>query len=120
MTEKLNNSFFATPGVVTSIPRKAICKRTSRFVMLDLVLLSALGFFWMIMLWSIVNNFFTTFIPSPCLPNVINTAIGVSKVSREYLGIAQAFWSCSNESCHINSLSIPGVVPKLEQTQVSV
>ena len=116
MAEKLNNSLFARLAIVISIPKEVVCC----FAALDLILLSVLGFLWTIILWSIVNTFFTTSIPSPCLPNVINTAIGVSKVSREYLGIAQAFWSCSNESCYINGLSIPGVVPELEQSQASV
>ncbi len=120
MTEKLNSSLFATLAVVIAIPQQAIWKRIGRFAMPDLILLPALGFFWMIMLWSMVNTFFTTFIPSPCLPTVFSTAISVSKVSRGYLGVAQALWKCSDETHYINSLSVPEVVSQLEQTYASV
>ncbi|NEP08231.1 MAG: hypothetical protein F6K34_27750 [Okeania sp. SIO4D6] len=50
-----------------------------------------------------VNTFLTTFIPSPCLPAVISTAINVSKVSRGYLGVAQAFWQCSGKTQNVNA-----------------
>lgn len=67
-----------------------------------------------------VNTFFTTFIPSPCLPTVISTAISVSKVSRGYLGVAQAFWRCSGEAQNISALSVPQVGSQLEQAYASV
>ncbi|MDJ0518974.1 MAG: hypothetical protein QNJ74_22865 [Trichodesmium sp. MO_231.B1] len=120
MTEKLNNSLFATLAVVIAIPQQAIWKRIGRFFTPDLILLPALGFFWIIILWSMVNTFVTTFMPSPCLPTVIGTVINVSKVSKGYLGVAQALWSCSSETHHISSLSVPEVVPQLEQTYASV
>ena len=120
MVEKLNNSLFATLAVVITIPQQAVWKRMSRFVTPDLILLPTLGFFWTILLWSMVNTFITTFMPSPCLPTVVNTAISVSKASREYLGVAQALWSCSDESYYISSLSVPEVVPQREQTYASV
>ncbi|NEQ37278.1 MAG: hypothetical protein F6K40_13775 [Okeania sp. SIO3I5] len=119
MVEKLNNSLFATLAVVITIPQQAIWKRISRFVMPDLILLPALGFFWTLILLSMVNTFFTTLMPSPCLPTVINTAISVSKASRGYLGVAQALWS-SDESHYISSLSVPEVVLSREQTYASV
>ncbi|MEB3340938.1 hypothetical protein [Okeania sp.] len=86
----------------------------------DLVLLPALGFFWVVVLWSMFNTFITTFMPSPCLPTVISTVINVSKVSKGYLGVAQALWSCSSETYYMNSLSVSEVVPKLEQNYASV
>jgi len=120
MAEKLNNSLFATLAVVIAIPQQAVWKRISCFVTPDLILLPALGFFWTIVLLSMVNTFFTTFMPSPCLPTVVNTAISVSKASRGYLGVAQALWSCSDEAHHVSSVSVPEVVPQLQQTYASV
>ncbi|NER02216.1 MAG: hypothetical protein F6K17_06015 [Okeania sp. SIO3C4] len=120
MLEKLNISLFATLAAVILIPQQAVWKRICRFVTLDLVLLPALGFFWTIVLWSMVNSFFTTLIPSPCLPTVISTAISVSKVFRGYLGVAQAFWHCSGKAENINALSIRQVGSQLEQAYASV
>lgn len=120
MLEKLNISLFATLAVVIVIPQQAVWKRICRFVTPDLVLLPALGFFWTVVLWSMVNSFFTTLIPSPCLPTVISTAISVSKVSRGYLGVAQAFWQCSGESHNINAMSVPQVGSQPEQAYASV
>lgn len=116
MAEKLNNSLFARLAIVISIPKEVVCF----FAALDLILLSVLGFLWTIILWSIVNTFFTTSIPSPCLPTVINTVISVSKVLREYLEVAQAFWNCCTINHCISNLSVPEVVPKFEKTYVSV
>ncbi|NEO51672.1 MAG: hypothetical protein F6K54_00290 [Okeania sp. SIO3B5] len=120
MLEKLNIPFFATLAVDIVIPQQAVWKRICRFVTPDLVLLPALGFFWTIVLCSMVNTFFTTFIPSPCLPTVISTAISVSKVSRGYLGVAQALWQCSGEANDINALSVLQVGSQLEQAYASV
>ena len=120
MAEKLNNSLFATLAVVISIPQGAVRKCKDSFDIVNLILLPASGFFWMIMLWSMLNSFFTTFMPSPCLPTVINTAISVSKISKEYLGVAQALWSCSNETQYISSLSVREVIPCSEQTYTSI
>ena len=119
MLEKLNISLFATLAAVIVVPQQAVWKRICRFVTPDLVLLPALGFFWTVVLWSMVNTFITTFIPSPCLPTVVSTAISVSKVSRGYLEVAQAFWQCSGEANNMNSLSIPQVGSQLEQAYAS-
>ncbi|NEQ75459.1 MAG: hypothetical protein F6K23_21835 [Okeania sp. SIO2C9] len=120
MLEKLNISLFATLAVVIVIPQQAVWKRVCRFITPELVLLPALGFFWTIVLCSMVNTFFTTLIPSPCLPTVISTAINVSKVSRGYLGVAQAFWQCSGKTQNINAMSIPQVGSQIEQAYASV
>lgn len=120
MAEKLNSSLFATLAVFIALPQQTIIKRVRRFVMPDLILLPALACLWMMILWSMVNTFLTTFMPSPCLPAVISTAISVSKVSREYLDVAQALWNCPDESYDIHSLSIPQVGAISEQTYASV
>lgn len=122
MTEKLNISFFATLAVVIALPQqRTILKRVCRFVMPDLILLPALGCLWIIMLWLMVSSFLTTFIPSPCLPAVISTAINASKVSREYLDVAQALWKCPDRNYSIgHSLSIPTVGTPSEQIYASV
>ncbi|NES90388.1 MAG: hypothetical protein F6K13_14745 [Okeania sp. SIO2B9] len=54
------------------------------------------------------------------MPTVISTAINVSKVSRGYLGVAQAFWQCSGKTQNVNALSIPQVGSQLEQAYASV
>lgn len=119
MAEKLNSSFLATLAVVIALPQQAIWKRVCRLVTPDLILLPALGCLSMIMLWSMVTSFFTTLIPSPCLPTVITTAITVSKVSREYLELAQAMWSYPDYNQNIrHGLSIVGTPS--EQTYASV
>ncbi|MGK7922225.1 MAG: hypothetical protein AB4080_19690 [Trichodesmium sp.] len=120
MIEKLNIPLFATLAVVIVIPQQALWKRIGRFFTPDLVMLPALGFFWAVILWSMVDTFITTLIPSPCLPTVLSTAISISKVSKVYLGVAQAFWNCSNESHNINSRSVPQVASQLEQVYAPV
>lgn len=120
MIEKLNIPLFATLAVVIIIPQQALWKRICRFFTPDLVLLPALGLFWAIILWSMVDTFLTTLIPSPCLPTVLSTAISISKVSKGYLGVAQAFWHCSNQSHNINSRSVPQVACQFEQFYASV
>ena len=121
MAEKLNSSFFATLAVVIALPQQAIWKRFRRFVMPDLILLPTLGCLWMILLWSMMSTFFTTLMPSPCLPTVISTAISVSKVSREYLYVAQALWNCPDYNQSIrHDLSIPSLGVPSEQSYASV
>ena len=120
MAEKLNTSFFATLAVVIALPQKATWKRVRRSFVPDLILLPTLGCLWMIILWSMVSTFFTTFIPSPCLPAVVSTAINVSKVSRGYLSVAQALWKCSGNQNITYSFSIPPVGVASEQTYASV
>lgn len=87
MTRQLN--IFAT----TAFSLIFLWKRLCRFVTPDLILIPALGCLWMIMLWSMLSTFFSTLMPSPCLPAIMNTAISVLKVSKDYLEVVRALWN---------------------------
>ena len=93
-------------------------KRVRRFFTPDFIVLPALGFLWMIMLWSMLSTFVTTLMPSPCLPTIINTAIGVSKASKEYLELAQLLWNVPDRD--LDNFSIPQVPSQTSQTLASV
>lgn len=97
---------------------QTILKRVRRFLTPDFIVLPALGFLWMIMLWSVLSTFLTTLMPSPCLPSIVNTAIGVSKMSKKYLELAQVVWNYPDGD--LGSLSIPQVPSKKSQTLASI
>ena len=107
MTAQLNISALAhfLPNILT---------RVRRFLTPDFIVLPALGFLWIIMLWSMLSTFLTTLMPSPCLPTIVNTAIGVSKVSKEYLELAQVLWNSPDGDP--DSFSIPQVPSKISNT----
>lgn len=111
MTAQLNISALAhfLPTILT---------RVRRFLTPDFIVLPALGFLWMIMLWSIFSTFLTTLMPSPCLPTIVNTAIGVSKVSKKYLELAQVLWNSADDDP--DSFSIPQVPSKMSNTVASI
>lgn len=81
-------------------------KRVRRFVTPDLILLPALACLWAIMLWSMFSTFFSTLMPSPCLPTVINSAISVSKGLKDYLEVARSLWNYP-ETNTLQNLAFP-------------
>jgi len=95
-----------------------ILTRVRRFLTPDFIVLPALGFLWVIMIWSMVSTFLTTLMPSPCLPTIVNTALGVSKVSKEYLELAQVLWNSPDDDP--GNFSIPQVPSKISNTVASV
>lgn len=111
MTAQLNIS------VLTHFPQ-AILKRVRRFLTPDFIVLPALGLLWIIMLWSVLSTFLTTLMPSPCLPTIVNTALGVSKISKEYLELAQVLWNYPDGD--LDNFSIPQVPSKKSQTLASI
>lgn len=96
----------------------SILTRVRRFLTPDLIVLPALGFLWIIMLWSMLSTFLTTLMPSPCLPTIVNTAIGVSKVSKQYLELAQVLWNYPDRNP--DSLSVPQLPSKISNTVASI
>jgi uncharacterized membrane-anchored protein len=55
----------------------------------DLLLVPAVVMLSMLVFFSIITTFLTTQMPSPTLPTIVNTAIGFSRVSKNYLEMAQ-------------------------------
>lgn len=74
MKRKLNICPPAIPGQATWI---------------DLILVPAVVMLSTIVFFAIITTFLTTQMPSPSLPTIVNTAISFSRVSKNYLEMAQ-------------------------------